>query len=177
MASDQLATALQRLQTVLQRRPQSGHVHDEPATARWQGDGRVRTEHANGTALHTDLPAELGGSGEQVSPGWLLRAALAGCVATRIAMHAASRGIELQRLEVEAHSHSDLNGLLGQPLEDGLAPPAGPLATRVLVRIAASGVPPATLRELVEQGQALSPVSSALERSVPLSLETEVVEG
>ncbi|WP_371368231.1 OsmC family protein [Pseudomonas sp. QL9] len=176
MESEQLATALQRLQTVLERRPAYGRVLDEPAMARWQGAGRVSTRHANGTELHTDLPAELGGSGTQVSPGWLLRAALAGCVTTRIAMLAASAGIELDRLEVEAHSQSDLNGLLGLADENGQLPSAGPVTARVQVRIAASGVPAERLRQLVEQGQALSPVSGALAHHVPLSLDIQVAD-
>lgn len=174
MESERIATALLRLQTVLQRRPQSGHVHDEPAMARWQGAARVTTRHVNGTELQTDLPAELGGSGNQVSPGWLLRAALAGCVATRIAMLAASSGIELRRLEVDAHSHSDLNGLLGLADAEGRQPSAGPLGASLLVRIAAPGVAAERLRRLVHEGQALSPVSGALGRSVPLSLAIEV---
>ncbi|MDF3935882.1 OsmC family protein [Pseudomonas citronellolis] len=170
MLSEQITSALQRLHTVLQRHPASGRVRDEPALARWLGDAQVATRHANGCELVTDLPAALGGSGERVSPGWLLRAALASCMATRIAMLAAEQGIALQHLEVEAHSQTDLNGLLGLSGEGG-EPHAGPFAVHLLVRIGAAGQAPEALRELVERSQALSPVSSAIERPVPVTLE------
>jgi uncharacterized OsmC-like protein len=59
------------------------------------------------------MPSEVGGSGDQVTPGWLFRAGLASCAATRIAMAAAAEGIELATLEVRASSRSDTRGLLG----------------------------------------------------------------
>ena len=34
---------------------------------------RVTTSHDGGTRVDTDMPRELGGSGERVSPGWLFR--------------------------------------------------------------------------------------------------------
>ena len=73
-------------------------MHDDaPATARWRGGTRVVTSHANGIEIPTDMPGELGGSGDRVTPGWLFRAGLASCAATRIAMGAAAEGIELTR--------------------------------------------------------------------------------
>ena len=72
-----LATALQRVEAVLRRRPEMGLQDDAPATARWESGLRFVASHANGTQLVTDMPAELGGSGDQVTPGWLFRAGLA----------------------------------------------------------------------------------------------------
>ena len=74
-------------------------MHDDaPATARWQGGTpRRHVSHADGTQVPTDMPAELGGSGDQVTPGWLFRAGLASCAATSIVLAAAAEGIELDR--------------------------------------------------------------------------------
>ena len=113
MTMQDIATALQRVESALKRRPCGGTHDDPPATARWQTGLRVASSHANGTQVLTDMPAALGGSGDQVTPGWLLRAGLASCLATRIAMSAAAKGIELTFLEVLASSRSDARGLFG----------------------------------------------------------------
>jgi uncharacterized OsmC-like protein len=95
MTMQDVAAAMQRVQGVLNRRPQMGLQDDAAATALWQDGAKVVTRHANGTQLPTDLPAELGGHREQVTPGWLFRAGLAACAATSIAMAVAEAGIEL----------------------------------------------------------------------------------
>jgi len=82
MASQEIAAAMQRVESVLTRRPEVGLRGDAPATARWESGTRVASSHANGTQLLTDMPTELGGSGDQISPGWLFRAGLASCLAT-----------------------------------------------------------------------------------------------
>ena len=103
MAAPDLATALQRVHAVLQRRPDTGLHDDAPATACWRGGTRVIASHANGAQVLTDMPAELGGTGDQVTPGWLFRAGFASCTATCIAMNAASAGIELDALFADEH--------------------------------------------------------------------------
>jgi hypothetical protein len=80
MAAQEIAAALQRLKSVLRRRPQAGLHDDAAATARWDGGMRVIAYHDNGTKVLTDMPRELGGSGGQVTPGWLLRAGFASCM-------------------------------------------------------------------------------------------------
>ncbi|CAD5108440.1 OsmC family protein [Zestomonas carbonaria] len=175
MASEDIAAALQRAESVLRRRPEAGLHDDAPATASWSGGTRVVASHANGSRVLTDLPTELGGSGDQVTPGWLLRAGLAACATTRTAMAAACAGIELQSLEVVASSRSDMCGLLGLAAADGATVTAGPQEVHLLVRIAAPGVPAECLRALVEESQRLSPVSCALQEAVPIVLRVEVV--
>ena len=110
MTTGDLAQALQRAQSVLRRRPEMGLHDDAPATARWQHGTRTVASHANGMQMTTDMPGELGGSGDQVTPGWLFRAGLASCAATSIAMAAAAQQIELTSLEVRATSRSDARG-------------------------------------------------------------------
>lgn len=176
MAAQDIATALQRVESVLRRRPEAGLHDDAPALAQWTGGLRVRATHDDGTALVTDMPPEIGGSGEGVTPGWLLRAALASCAVTRIAMAAASAGIVLQTLEARAQSRSDLRGLFGLSAPDGTPVSAGPGDLRLLVRIGAAGVAAERLRSLVHQSCHCAPVSRAMEEALPVALQVEVDE-
>jgi len=91
MGREQIATAMERVASVLRRKPQAGITEDTPATARWDGDLRVVARNAQGAEVATDMPVELGGSDTAPTPGWLLRAAIASCAVTRIAMAAAAR--------------------------------------------------------------------------------------
>jgi uncharacterized OsmC-like protein len=177
MASQEIAAAMQRVEAVLRRRPEAGLHDDAPAVARWQGGTRVVSSHSNGTRLLTDMPTELGGSGDQVTPGWLVRAGLASCLATRIALGAAAAGFELAMLEVSAGSRSDARGLFGMPEASGARVGAGPRDVRLFVRIAAAGVPPERLRILVEESDRCSPVSAALRDAVPITLCIDVDGG
>jgi uncharacterized OsmC-like protein len=174
MAAPEIAAALQRVESVLKRRPQAGLHDDAPASAQWESGTRVLTSHANGTRLSTDMPTEFGGGGDQVTPGWLMRAGLAACLATRIAMGAAAAGIELAALEVRAGSRSDTRGMLGMQEALGELVGAGPLEVQVLVRIAAAGVSMERLRVLVEESNRYSPVSAALRLAVPVIMRVEV---
>lgn len=177
MAAQDIAAAMQRVEAVLRRRPEAGLDDDAPAAARWQSGTRVVSSHANGTQMTTDMPGELGGSGDQVTPGWLLRAGLASCAATRIAMAAANEGIELAALQVVASSRSDARGLLGMAETDGESVSAGPRDVQLLVRICAPQVSSERLRALVEDSHRCSPVSAALQDAVPVALHIEVDTG
>jgi uncharacterized OsmC-like protein len=134
---------------------------------------RCRVETPEGAVVVTDMPAGVGGQGSAPSPGWVARAAQASCDATLIAMRAAELGVPLQRLEVTVDSESDDRGLLGMDE----AVPAGPLSSRIRVRIAAEGVDPARLRELVEWADRHSPVSDAVRRAVPTTVEVDPQSG
>jgi len=174
MTIQDIAAAVQRVESVLQRRPATGIHDDSPATARWQTGLRVVACHANGTQMLTDMPTELGGSGDQVTPGWLFRAGLASCLATCIAMDAAAEGIELTALEVLAASSSDLRGIFGMVDGTGAPVDAGPREIQVRVRIRAAGVSTERLRLLVEDSNRCSPISAAARNAVPVALRIEV---
>jgi organic hydroperoxide reductase OsmC/OhrA len=174
MATKDIAAAMQRVESVLKRRPAAGIHDDVAATARWQTGMRVVASHVNGTQMLTDMPTELGGSGDQVTPGWLFRAGLASCCATRIAMGAAAAGIELA-MEVLASSRSDSRGLFGMADASGETVGAGPRDVRLLVRISAPGFSEERLRTLVEDCNRCSPVSAALRDAVPVDLQIEAV--
>ncbi|HZO23755.1 MAG TPA: OsmC family protein [Steroidobacteraceae bacterium] len=174
MTTQNVATALLRVESVLQRRPGAGLHDDAPATVRWERGLRVVAGHLNGTQIPTDMPRELGGTGDRVTPGWLMRAGLAACTATSIALRAAARGIELQRLEIVASSRSDTRGLLGMINERGEQVPAGPRDLELTVRIAAQGATAEQLRSLVEDGYRNSPIACALEAAMPVGLRIDI---
>lgn len=177
MAADSIAAAWHRAESALKRRPEMGLHDDAPATARWEGGSRVTSCHANGTQVQTDMPAELGGSGDKVTPGWLLRAGIAACTATRIGMAAAAQDIELTSLEVTTSSRSDLRGLLGMQETDGTPVSAAPREVQLHVRIAARNVPAERLRKLVEDSYDCSPMARAVKDSVPMDLQVEITTG
>lgn len=174
MAAEDIAAALQRVEAVLRRRPEAGLHEDSQAVARWSGGLTVVASHANGTQVPTDMPGEFGGGGDRVTPGWLLRAGFASCVATRIAMGAATERIELQQLEVRVDSRSDARGMLDVAQADGTPVIAGPLDMQLWVRICAPGVAPERLRTLVEESHRCSPMSAAIQLAVPVTLRIEV---
>jgi uncharacterized OsmC-like protein len=124
----------------------------------------------------TAMPAELGGEGNQVTPGWLLRAGLASCLATRIAMEAAADGMHLKRLEVTAKSTSDVRGLLGIPGDEGQPVTPAPLHVRLDVSIAAANVSADRIQAMVEGSFRCSPVSAALEQQVAVELRVACAE-
>jgi organic hydroperoxide reductase OsmC/OhrA len=175
MTTQAISTAINRIRKILERRPEAGLHDDSPATARWQGGLRVVSSHANGTQMLTDMPSELGGTGDQVTPGWLFRAGLASCLATSIAIRAASEGIELLRLEVLASSRSDTRGFLGMSDAVGGEPVcAGPQEVQLCVRISAPGIASDRLSTLVEESHRCSPVPNAIRNAAPVDLRIKI---
>lgn len=169
-----IAIAVQRVQGVLKRRPEAALHDDTPAKARWQGGTRVVTTGADGAQVLTDMPSELGGSGDQVTPGWLFRAGLASCATTSIVLAAAAEGIALAALDVSVGSRSDVRGLLGMRDQAGQAVDAGPADLYLQVRIDAPGVAPDRLRALVEGAVRCSPVPSLVQQFTPLALQLDI---
>ena len=120
--------------------------------------------------MHTDMVTSVGGENSAPSPGWMLRAATASCVATLIAMKAALDEVELGDVEVTVDSQSDDLGILG--IDEGV--PAGPLSVSVRVKLAAPGTDPEELRELVTWAHDHCPLCDLTKRAVPITLETEI---
>lgn len=174
MGMNDVAAAIQRARKALSRRPDLGEHEDTSATARWEQGVRVVSTHPNGAKVLTDMPAEVGGTGDQVTPGWLFRAGLASCSATTIAIAAAAEGIELTALEVKVTSRTDSRGFLGMSDERGAPVFAGPAQMWMHVKIAASNATPERLRALVESGNGCAPVATAVKNVTPLTLHLEV---
>jgi uncharacterized OsmC-like protein len=155
------------VRNALASKADAGPAPDRPAVAVMEDGLRCRAEGGDGWAVVTDMPGAVGGEGAASTPGWLIRAALASCAATTIAMRAAELDIALTELEVTAESETDMRGLLA--VGDGVVP--GPVTARLRVRLAAEAVDERRLEELVEWADSHSPVGDALRRAVPIELE------
>lgn len=170
MSGASIREAIARTVAFFGENPEKARTPDPKAVATVQEGLRCRVEGPSGAALVTDMPKGVGGGGAAPTPGWFLRAALASCDATVIAMRAAQLGITLGTLEVTVESESDHRGLLGVPGTEV----AGPLAVRVRVRLAADGASPEQLREIVAWAESHSPVGDALRRAVPSTVDIEI---
>ena len=167
MAADAIRTAIGAATEYLAQHPDEARSTDSAATATVVDGLVVRVTGPGGAVITTDMVASVGGTATAPSPGWLLRAAEASCVATLIAMRAAMLGITLDTLDVTV----DFG--VGRPRapRNRRRVPAGPLSSRVSVRLIAAGVDPATLEEMAQWGVKHCPVCDALERSIPVTTE------
>ena len=166
----EIRKSILNVRSALASNPDARPAPDRPAVAVMEEGLRSRVERGDGWAVVTDMPAAVGGGAAAPSPAWLVRAALASCTATAIAMRAAELEIELTRLEVTAESETDMRGLLGAG--DGINP--GPATARLRVELAAGGADEQRLDELVRWADSHSPVCDALRRAVPVELEIAV---
>lgn len=169
MASVQIREAIQKVSKFLADQPEKARTRNPTATAALLGDLKFRVSGPGGESVLTDMPPGVGGSATAPTPGWYMRAALASCNATCIALQAAKRGIELAALEVTVSSESDNRGMLGLDVNA----PAGLQAMRVHVRISAPGTPAEKLDELVRWACTHSPVGCADTRSAQLEVLVE----
>ena len=157
MSSVQIREAIEKTSKKLAEQPEKGRVKNPPATATLVDGLQCRVTGPGNELLRTDMPAGVGGAATAPTPGWLMRAALASCDATAIAMHAARRGIGLAALEVTVTSESDNRGMLG--LDESVS--AGLQAVCLHVKISAPGTGARELEELVRWACAHSPVGCA----------------
>jgi uncharacterized OsmC-like protein len=169
MSRDEMRAKIQGAIEYLNANPAEARYTDSHATARLDDlDGlMVHVEGPAGAHITTDMPTSVGGTNMTASPGWLLRAAEASCVATLIAMRAAHQGVTLEGLEVSVDSESDDRGILGADP----TVPAGPLSTRVAVRLRAVGVPVGELKQIVDWAVEHCPVTDAVRRAIPMTVE------
>jgi uncharacterized OsmC-like protein len=163
-----IRSAMEAASAHLREHPEAAAGTDAEAVAVREEGLRMRVEGPNG-ALSTDMSKSVGGSAAAPTPGWLLRASLAACDATLVAMEAAREGIELSDLKVSVESDSDFRGVLG--VDESVHP--GPLAVRVRIELGARNATEEQLHEIVRRAEAHSPVRDAIAREV--SMSTEVV--
>ena len=154
----------------LTEHPEAGSGTDTAATAVREESLRFRVEGPQGEVI-TDMSKTVGGGATAPTPGWLLRAALASCDATAVAMEAARRGVELTGLTVTVESESDFRGVLG--VDDSVRP--GPSVVRVRIQLAGANATEDQLREIVQRAESRSPVHDAVVREI--SMTTEIVTG
>ena len=163
--------AIEKLSKLFAEQPDKARSTNPPATAVLEGGLKFQLTDPHGEGLSTDMPPALGGGGSAPNPGWLLRASLASCNATVIAMRAAQVGVTLTSLEVSVSSESDGRGLLGT--DDSVS--AGLFGLRTRVKIGAKDATPDQLQEIVRWADAHSPVGCTIRQSPANSVEIEVV--
>lgn len=167
MTAEDIRAAIRQATDYLSTHPDDARSTDSVAVATVVDGLVVRVSGPDGATAVTDMVRSVGGTASAPSPGWLLRAAEASCVATLIAMRAAVEGVELDALEVTVDSESDDRGILG--IDERV--PAGPLSTRVSVRLSGAGADPGRLREIADWGVRHCPVHDAVARAVPMDVE------
>ena len=163
---ESIRSAVEEASRYLTEHPEAAAGTDAAATAVREEGLRFRVEGPQGN-LSSDMSKTVGGGATAPTPGWLLRAALASCDATLVAMEAARDGVELTGLEVTVESESDFRGILG--VDDSVQP--GPLAVRVRIQLTSSNATRNQLREIVERAETRSPVRDALARVLPMTTE------
>lgn len=170
MSTDEIRQSIEKAAEYLKQNPEEARYTDSLATAVIEEDLRCRIEDPDGREIVSDMPTSVGGADSAPSPGWLLRAAEASCVATLVAMRAAQVGLELDEIQVLVDSESNDYGILG--LDESV--PVGPIKTSVRVRITGIEGQEGRIREVVEWAVEHCPVTDAVRRSVPLETEIEV---
>ena len=172
MTREEMRDKIQGAIDYVNANPAEARYRDDPAIARLADPTTLKVDVTGlaGEHITTDMPTSVGGSNSTTSPGWFLRAAEASCVATLIAMRAAHQGVELTDIEVTVDSESDDRGILGADLYT----PAGPLSTRVAVRVHPVGATEHQLRQIVQWAVDHCPVTDAVRRAIPVTVEVEI---
>ena len=170
MSVEHIQNSVNDVIAYLKENPDDAISTSPPITAVMEEGLRCRATGANGETIVTDMPLAVGGGGTTHSPGWLSRAALATCDATRMALRAAELGIKLDTLEVTTDSVDDDRGLFG--IDKSVR--AGSLSLRTRVKIGADGVSEKTLREIVDYAVTHSPVADSCRAETPATVEVTI---
>lgn len=171
MGSESIRTALRGAIDYLTEHPEDAKATDSFATATIEDGLRCLVRGPDGAEMSTDMVTSVGGNDSAPSPGWMLRAATASCVATLLAMKAALEEVELGRVEVTVDSQSDDLGILG--IDDRV--PAGPASVSIRVKLESNGHDHQRLRELVAWAHDHCPLCDLTKRAVPINLNTEII--
>jgi uncharacterized OsmC-like protein len=165
MSNLQAREALERAQRLFRERP-SAAIKNVPAIAIWQDGLECKISNPEGRTVVTDMAKAIGGDDAGHSPGWLLRASLAACTATAIAMRAALHGIELRELEVTVCSNTDIRGAVG--IDEV---PMAMTGMRMSIKVSADHSAEKTLREIVAWASTQSTVSATLHEGQAISAD------
>src|SRR2546428_8489016 len=99
MNTDAIRESIQKAAGYLREHPSEARYMDSVATATLDDGLRVKVSGTSGEQIATDMPPSVGGNGSAPSPGLLLRAALARCEATLIALRGGAPGSQLSPLD------------------------------------------------------------------------------
>ena len=126
---------------------------------------KQENQHEPPFELNSDEPKILAGDDQAPNPVEHLLNALAGCVTTSMAAHAAVRGIEVQEIESELEGDIDVQGFLG------LSPDVPRELTEIRMNVKVKTDPQniGKLQELAE----FSPVYNTLLKGIKVNLKVE----
>jgi uncharacterized OsmC-like protein len=164
-----IADAVAVASRYLSEHPEEARYRDSAAHAHLAGGLGVVVTGADGERVTTDMPTGIGGTAADPSPGWILRAAAASCVASLIAIRAAQMQREIVSVDGGVDSESDDRGILG--LDDAI--PAGALSMRVIVSVDAPTLSAADRASLVEWAVEHCPVTDTIRRAVTVTIELD----
>lgn len=153
-SSQQIRTAVERVRDVFRRKP-SAALSSIRASGRLDTGLVCNVRQGDYTAT-MDMPVPIGGEGSAPTPGFFVRAGLAGCIAIGVKLTAVREGIELDSVDVDVEMDFDDGALLG--VGDNSA---APLQTRVTIRIASSA-PWAEVTAMVDRALECDPYFLAL---------------
>jgi uncharacterized OsmC-like protein len=170
MSNGKIREAVENVEEYYRTTANPGPQADIPATAVIEEGLRCRIESPDGRAIYTDMPTSIGGSASANSPGWHLRAALASCDATLLAMRAARTGIELDSIEVRVEASSDGRGML---LDDGVSPASSDMC--IYFRIGTGGASREQIEALIAWVEEHSPVGNDVARALEPRSEIEML--
>ena len=162
-----IADAVSAASLYLAEHPDEARYRDSAARAHLTSGLAVEVSGPGGERMTTDMPKGIGGTASAPSPGWMLRAAAAACVASLIAIRAAATQLDVRSIDVEVDSESDDRGILG--LDPSV--PAGALSVRVAVTIDGPALDKSISESLVAWAVEHCPVTDTIARAVPLSIE------
>jgi uncharacterized OsmC-like protein len=130
------------------------------------GAGREDDSRKEPFVFTNGEPPVLLGNNEGGNPVEFLLHALAGCVTTTLVLHAAARGIRIERISTELKGNIDLQGLLD--LDPSVAP--GYESIRIDMDIKAD-CPDEDLEMLIDFAHGHSPVCQTVCRPIPVVLK------
>ena len=171
MSTQSIREAQENLGKMIAEDSAKAHSKNTSAKATLTQDLKFQVSGPRGEKVETDMPPAMGGAAAAAAPGWLLRAGLASCTATVIAMRAAKLGVALETLEVTVDSNSDNRGILG--LDEKVS--AGLSALRTQVRIGAKNATAEQLQEIARWADQHSPVACTLREAPESRLDIEIV--
>ena len=171
--------ALHNTISALRKQPEMGESRFR-ASNRWQGGALNQTEigkfycageertHKKRFVFQNDEAHVLLGNDDGANPVEFVLHALAGCITTTTAYHAAARGIPIRSIETELEGELDLQGLM----QTDPTIPCGYQKIQVTMKIK-SDAPPEKIEELRTLFQ-YSPVFDTITRAVPVEVQVKI---
>ena len=124
------------------------------------------TEGDESLVIFGDYEIKIGGE-ENMNPMQVLLASFIPCEIDLISMHASFIGLKIEKLEIEAQGHFNVQSYIGAANKPG----SGYDHIHYTVRLKALGITQEQIDYLIERCEISSPVGDSLTRAIPMKLE------